>query len=107
MDQALPVSLSAVVEALSTMATPEAATLLTQVAATNERQGGPKGCQARPLSLENNGGGYRQRASWKPRKSVLEVPKLPIVIALASQIDFAGNRALYLAGVGHSQAWCW
>ena len=28
---------------------------------------------------------------------MLEVPKLPIVIALASQIDFAGNRALYLA----------
>jgi hypothetical protein len=33
----------------------------------------------------------------EPRKSVLEVPKLPIVTALASQIDFAGNRALYLA----------
>jgi hypothetical protein len=97
MDQALPVSLSAVVEALSTMATPEAATLLTQVAATTNAKEVQKAARRALYRLKTMGVDTDSVRVGEPRKSVLEVPKLPIVIALASQIDFAGNRALYLA----------
>jgi hypothetical protein len=97
MDQAIPVSLSAVVEALSTMATPEAATLLTQVAATTNAKEVQKAARRALYRLKTMGVDTDSVRVGEPRKSVLEVPKLPIVIALASQIDFAGNRALYLA----------
>jgi len=97
MDQALPVSLTAVVEALSTMATPEAATLLTQVAATTNAKEVQKAARRALYRLKTMGVDTDSVRVGEPRKSVLEVPKLPIVIALASQIDFAGNRALYLA----------
>jgi len=97
MDQALPVSLSAVVEALSTMATPEAAALLTQVAATTNAKEVQKAARRALYRLKTRGVDTDSVRVGEPRKSVLEVPKLPIVIALASQIDFAGNRALYLA----------
>jgi hypothetical protein len=97
MDQAIPVSLSAVVEALSTMATPEAATLLTQIAATTNAKEVQKAARRALYRLKTMGVDTESVRVGEPRKSVLEVPKLPIVIALASQIDFAGNRALYLA----------
>jgi hypothetical protein len=97
MDQALPVSLAAVVEALSTMATPEAASLLTQVAATTNAKQVQKAARRALYRLKTMGVDTDSVRVGEPRKSVLEVPKLPIVIALASQIDFAGNRALYLA----------
>jgi hypothetical protein len=97
MDQATPVSLSAVVEALSTMATPEAATLLTQIATKTTAKEVQKTARRALYRLKTMGVDTDSMRVREPRKSVLEVPKLPIVIALASQIDFAGNRALYLA----------
>ena len=97
MEHAIPVSLSAVVEALSTMATPEAATLLTQIAATTDAKEVQKAARRALYRLKTMGVDTDSVRIGEPRKSVLEVPKLPIVIALASQIDFAGNRALYLA----------
>jgi hypothetical protein len=97
MDQAIPVSLFAVVEALSTMATPEAATLLTQIAATMNAKEVQKAARRALYRLKTMGVDTESVRVGEPRKSVLEVPKLPIVIALASHIDFAGNRALYLA----------
>jgi hypothetical protein len=97
MDQAIPVSLFAVVEALSTMATPEAATLLTQIAATTNAKEVQKAARRALYRLKTMGVDTESVRVGEPRKSVLEVPKLPIVIALASHIDFAGNRALYLA----------
>jgi hypothetical protein len=94
---AAPVPLSAVVEALSTMATPEAAALLAQVAATTDVKEVQKAARRALYRLKTMGVDTESVRVQEPRKSVLEVPKLPIVIALASQIDFAGNRALYLA----------
>jgi hypothetical protein len=94
---AAPVSLSAVVEALSTMATPEAATLLAQIAAKTDAKEIQKAARRALYRLKTMGVDTESVRLQEPRKSVLEVPKLPIVIALASQIDFAGNRALYLA----------
>jgi hypothetical protein len=96
-DHAIPVSLAAVVEALSTMATPEAATLLTQIATTTNAKEVQKAARRALYRLKTMGVPTDSVRIGEPRKSVLEVPKLPIVIALASQIDFAGNRALYLA----------
>jgi hypothetical protein len=97
MDQATPVPLPAVVEALSTLATPEAATLLTQIAAKTTAKELQKAARRALYRLKTRGVDTESVRVGEPRKSVLEVPKLPIVIALASQIDFAGNRALYLA----------
>ena len=97
MEHAIPVSLAAVVEALSTMATPEAATLLTQIATTTKAKEVQKAARRALYRLKTMGVPTDSVRVGEPRKSVLEVPKLPIVIALASQIDFAGNRALYLA----------
>jgi hypothetical protein len=97
MDQATPVPLPAVVEALSTLATPEAATLLTQIAAQANAKELQKAARRALYRLKTRGVDTESVRVGEPRKSVLEVPKLPIVIALASQIDFAGNRALYLA----------
>jgi hypothetical protein len=97
MDQATPVPLPAVVEALSTLATPEAATLLTQIAAQTNAKEIQKAARRALYRLKTRGVDTESVRVGGPRKSVLEVPKLPIVIALASQIDFAGNRALYLA----------
>jgi hypothetical protein len=97
MDQATPVPLPAVVEALSTLATPEAATLLTQIAAQTNAKELQKAARRALYRLKTRGVDTESVRVGEPRKSVLEVPKLPIVIALASQIDFAGNRALYLA----------
>jgi hypothetical protein len=97
MDQATPVSLSAVVETLSTMATPEAATLLTQIATKTHAKEVQKAARRALYRLKTMGVDTDSMRVGESRKSILEVPKLPIVIALASQIDFAGNRALYLA----------
>jgi hypothetical protein len=97
MDQAVPVSLSAVTEALGTIATPEAATLLTQIAATSDSKDVQRAAKRALYRLKSKGVDTDTMRVNEVRRSVLEVPKLPIVIALASQIDFAGNRALYLA----------
>jgi hypothetical protein len=96
-EQATPVPLSAVVEALSTMGTPEAATLLTQIATKTSAKEVQKAARRALYRLKTMGMNIESLRPEEPRKSVLEVPKLPLVIALASQIDFAGNRALYLA----------
>jgi hypothetical protein len=92
-----PAPLPAVVEALSTMATPEAAALLVQIAATTEAKGLQKAARRALYRLKTMGVDTESVPSREPRKSVLEVPKLPVVAALASQIDFDGNRALYIA----------
>ena len=97
MGQAAPAALSVMVEALSTMATPEAAALLAQVAAKTDAKEVQKAARRALYRLKTMGVDTESVRVEEPRKSVLEVPKLPIVIALASQIDFAGNRALYLA----------
>jgi hypothetical protein len=97
LDHPLPVSLAAVVEALSMIATPEAATVLTQIAATTHTKEVQKAAKRALYRLKTMGVDTDSVRLGEPRKSILEVPKLPIVIALASQIDFAGNRALYLA----------
>jgi hypothetical protein len=97
MEPVIPISLAAVVEALSTMATPEAATLLTQIATTTNAKEIQKAAKRALYRLKTMGVPTDSVRIGEARKSVLEVPKLPIVIALTSQIDFAGNRALYLA----------
>jgi hypothetical protein len=96
-DRTMPVPLPAVIEALSVMATPEAASLLTQIAATTHVKDVQKAARRALYRLKTMGVDTDSVRVGEPQKSVLEVPKLPIVIALASQIDFAGNRALYLA----------
>src|SRR5262245_18881549 len=55
LDQALPVSLAAVVEALSTMATPEAATLLTQIAANTHAKNVQKAARRALYRLKTMG----------------------------------------------------
>jgi hypothetical protein len=92
-----PTPLPAVVEALSTMATPEAAAVLGQIAATTEAKDLQKAARRALYRLKTMGVNTESVPSREPRKSVLEVPKLPVVAALASQIDFDGNRALYIA----------
>jgi hypothetical protein len=92
-----PTPLPAVVEALSTMATPEAAALLTQIAAKTAAKDLQKAARRGLYRLKTMGVDTASLPPQEPRKSVLEVPKLPVVAALASQIDFDGNRALYLA----------
>jgi hypothetical protein len=96
-EQSLPVSLSAVVEALSTIATPEAAALLAQIAAKTEAKALQKAARRALYRLKTMGVDTESVPPQEPRKSVLEVPKLPVVAALTSQLDFEGNRALYLA----------
>lgn len=92
-----PTPLPAVVEALSMMATPQAAALLAQIAAKTAAKDLQKAARRALYRLKTMGVDIESLASQEPRKSVLEVPKLPVVVALASQIDFDGNRALYLA----------
>jgi hypothetical protein len=89
--------LTAVVEALSTMAAPEAATLLSQIAATTDAKELQKAARRALHRLKTRGIDIARVLPQEPRKSVLEVPKLPLVASLASQIDFDGTRALYLA----------
>jgi hypothetical protein len=95
--QATPAPLAAVVEALSTMATPEAVALLTQIAAKMDAKDVQKAARRALYRLKTMGVNTESMLPQEPRKSVLEVPKLPVVAALTSQIDFDGNRALYLA----------
>lgn len=89
--------LPAVIEALSTMVMPEAAALLTCIASKTEVKDLQKAARRALYRLKTMGVDIENQASREPRRSVLEVPKLPVVAALASQIDFDGNRALYLA----------
>jgi hypothetical protein len=96
-EQAMPVPLPAMVEALSIMATPAAAALLTQIAAKTDAKDVQKAARRALYRLKTMGVDTDSLLPQEPRKSVLEVPKLPVVVALASQIDFDGNRALYLA----------
>jgi hypothetical protein len=96
-EQASPAPLAAVVEALSTMARPESAALLTQIAATADAKDLQKAARRALYRLKTMGVDIESVLPQAPRKSVLEVPKLPVVTALASQIDFDGSRALYLA----------
>jgi hypothetical protein len=96
-EQATPTSLPAVIETLGTMATPEAAALLTQIAARTGAKDVQKAARRALYRLKTMGVDTEGGRSQEPRKSVLEVPKLPVVAALTSQIDFDGNRALYLA----------
>jgi hypothetical protein len=95
--QTLPAPLPAVIEALSTMATPAAASLLTQIATQMAAKDVQKAARRALYRLKTMGVDTESVLPQEPRKSVLEVPKLPVVVALASQIDFDGNRALYLA----------
>jgi hypothetical protein len=96
-EQTMPAPLPAVVEALRAMATPEAAALLTQIAAKTDAKDVQKAARRALYRLKTMGVQTESGLPQEPRKSVLEVPKLPVVVALASQIDFDGNRALYLA----------
>jgi hypothetical protein len=89
--------LTAIVEALSSMATPAAATLLGQIAATTDAKELQKAARRALYRLKTRGVDTDRALPQEPRKSVLEVPKLPLVASLASQIDFDGTRALYLA----------
>jgi hypothetical protein len=89
--------LTAIVEALSTMATPEAAALLSQIAATTDAKELQKAARRALYRLKTRGVDIDRVLPQEPRKSVLEVPKLPLVASLASQIDFDGTRVLYLA----------
>jgi hypothetical protein len=89
--------LSAIVEALSTIATPEAAAVLSQIAATTDVKELQKAARRALYRLKTRGVDIDRLRPQEPRKSVLEVPKLPLVASLASQIDFDGTRALYLA----------
>jgi len=95
--QTIPASLPTVVEALSLMATPAAAALLTQIAVEADAKEVQKAARRALYRLKTMGVETNRVLPESPRKSVLEVPKLPVVVALASQIDFDGNRALYLA----------
>jgi hypothetical protein len=96
-EHTIPVPLPAVVEALSTIATPAAAALLTQIAAKTDAKDVQKAARRALYRLKTMGVDTDSLLPREPRKSALEVPKLPVVVALASQIDFDGNRALYLA----------
>jgi hypothetical protein len=96
-EQATSAMLPAVIEALSTMATPEAAGLLTQIAARTDAKDVQKAARRALYRLKTMGVEAASGLPQEPRKSVLEVPKLPVVAALTSQIDFDGNRALYVA----------
>ncbi len=95
--QAPPAPLAAVLEALSAMATPAAAALVTQIAAQTDAKDVQKAARRALYRLKTMGVDIETASPHEPRKSVLEVPKLPVVAALTSQIDFDGNRALYLA----------
>jgi hypothetical protein len=96
-EQTTPAPLPAMVEALSLMATPAAAALLSQIAAKTAAKEVQKAARRALYRLKTMGVETDNPLPQEPRKSVLEVPKLPVVVALASQIDFDGNRALYLA----------
>jgi len=95
--ETMPAPLPAMIEALSLLATPAAAALLTQIAAKTDAKGLQKAARRALYRLKTMGVETDSELPQEPRKSVLEVPKLPVVAALASQIDFDGNRALYLA----------
>ncbi|MBI3328229.1 MAG: hypothetical protein HYZ81_16190 [Nitrospinae bacterium] len=92
-----PRLLPAVVEALSAVATPEAASLLGQIAAKTASKDLQKAARRALYRLKAAGVDTESVLPQELRKSVLQVPKLPVVAALASHIDFDGNRVLYLA----------
>lgn len=92
-----PTLLSATVEVLSATPAPETAALLGQVAATTGSKDLQKTIRRALYRFKTMGINTEGALPQEARKSVLEVPKLPIVAALASQIDFDGYRALYLA----------
>lgn len=92
-----PTLLSATVEALSATPAPETAALLGQVAAKTGSKDLQKTIRRALYRFKTMGIDTEGALPQEARKSVLEVPKLPIVAALASQIDFDGYRALYLA----------
>ena len=96
-EQEPPQPLPAIVEALSTMARPEAVAVLGQLAAKTASKDLQKAIRRGLYRLKTMGVETANLPPQQPRKSVLEVPKLPVVAALASQIDFAGNRVLYIA----------
>jgi len=89
--------LAATVEALSTTPAPETAALLGQVAAKTGSKDLQKTIRRALYRFKAMGINTEGALPQETRKSVLEVPKLPIVAALASQIDFDGYRGLYLA----------
>ncbi len=92
-----PGLLPAIVEVLSGVAAPEAATLLGEIAAKAASKELQKAARRALYRLKTMGVDTERVLPPQSRKSVLEVPKLPVVAALVSQIDFDGNRALYLA----------
>lgn len=92
-----PHPLPAIIEALSTMASQEAVMVLGQIAAQTDAKDLQKSIRRALYHLKTRGVETATLPPQEPRKSVLEVPKLPVVAALASQIDFDGNRALYIA----------
>jgi hypothetical protein len=89
--------LPGVVETLSTIATPAAAAVLAHIAAKTEAKELQKAARRAIYRLKTMGVDTENLPPPEPRKSVLEVPKLPVVAALASHIDAEGNRALYIA----------
>ncbi|MBI3327587.1 MAG: hypothetical protein HYZ81_12910 [Nitrospinae bacterium] len=92
-----PRLLPAVVEALGAVPTSEGAGLLAQIAAKTGSKELQKSARRALYRLKTAGVNTESILPQEARKSVLEVPKLPVVAALASQIDFDGNRVLYLA----------
>jgi hypothetical protein len=92
-----PHPLAVLIEALSTMASREAALLLGQIAAKTDAKDLQKAVRRALYRLKTRGVEAASLPPQEPRRSVLEVPKLPVVAAVASQIDFDGSRALYIA----------
>ena len=92
-----PRLLPATVEILGTIAAPETAALLGQIAATAAAKDLQKSARRALYRLKSMGIDTQEALPQEPRKSVLDVPKLPVVAALASHIDFDGSRILYLA----------
>jgi hypothetical protein len=92
-----PRLLPGVVETLSTIATPEAAAILADITAKTDAKELQKAARRALYRLKTMGVDTESLPPPEPRKSVLEVPKLPIVAALASHIDAEGSRALYIA----------
>jgi hypothetical protein len=89
--------LPGVVETLSTIATPEAAAMLAHIAAKPDGKELQKAARRALYRLKTMGVDTESVPPPERRRSVLEVPKLPVVAALASHIDAEGSRALYIA----------
>jgi hypothetical protein len=96
-EQGPPQPVRVVIEALSRMGRPEAVALLGQIAAKTAGKDLQKAIRRALYRLKTRGVETANVPQPGLRKSVFEVPKLPVVAALASQIDFDGNRALYIA----------